>query len=111
MKKLIVKYSKILTAIYVFSYLSSEIIAYVFPNLLSYETANGQNLNIGIGYLRTGIRYLLNVLLVFVIAKEMKCLNLKSSILLILTFFSNITGVAFFLFLAFDQKTYLKNEK
>ena len=111
MEKLIRKYSKILIAIYVFAYLSSEIIAYIFPNLLSFEKANGQHLNIGVGYLRTGIRYLLNVLLVFVIAKEMKCLNLKSSLILILTFFSNIMGVAFFLFIAFDQKKYLKNEK
>jgi|TARA_R110002033_G_scaffold747_5_gene6554 hypothetical protein len=109
-EELIKKYLKILIAIYVFAYLSSEIIAYIFPNLLSIEKENGQHLNIGAGYLRTGIRYFLNVLLVFVLAKEMKFLNLKSSLILIVTCLSNIIGVAFFLLLAFDQK-YLKNEK
>ena len=80
------------------------IILTIWPNLLTTELPDGGTSTLGNGYLTSGFEYLINIVFIVLIAKEMKRGNLISIPILILTFFSSLLGVIFFLMIATQQK-------
>ena len=93
------------------TYLIAFILLTIFPKLLTTDLPHGGSVNLGIGYLETIMRYLLNILIIVFMHSDMKKINLKSIPVLILTFFSSLTGTIFFLFLIFEKHNITKNEK
>jgi len=84
------------------------IILTFFPGLLTSELPNGGSSTIGTVFLERGILYVLNVVFVILLSKDMKQLRFRSPLILIATFLSSIIGVSFFLLLA-TEKVLKKN--
>ena len=104
MKRLIKKYSILLISAIILSHLLTGIILTVWPNLLTTELPGGGTSTLGNGYLISALDYLINVVFIILLTKEMNKENIKSIPLLILTFFSSLLGVIFFLFIVAQQK-------
>ena len=103
MKKLIKKYSVLLILAVVISHLLTAIIMTIWPDLLTTEMPDGGTSILGSGYLTVGIDYLINVVFIIILSKEMNRENIQSIPILILTFFSSLLGVMFFLFVAYQK--------
>jgi hypothetical protein len=111
-KELIKKYTILFIVFKILTLIVPAILLAIVPDLLTTELPDGGSRTLGIGYLETEIRYFLNLVTVVFIYHDMKNLNLKSILLLILTIFSSATGIFFFLFFAYERKNnILKNEK
>jgi hypothetical protein len=104
MKQLIKKYSILLVSAIILSHLLTGIILTIWPNLLTTELPGGGTSSIGNGFLTSGLDYLINIVFIILLTKEMSKERIKSIPILILTFFSSLLGVIFFLFIAAYQK-------
>ena len=104
MKQLIKKYSILLISAILLSYLLTGIILTIWPNLLTTELPDGGTSTLGNGYLTSGLDYLINIVFIILLSKEMNKENIKSIPVLILTFFSSLFRVMFFLFIATSHK-------
>ncbi len=104
MNRLIKKYVILLIIAIILARLTTAILLIIFPNLLTTELPNGGTSILGKEYLERGIEYILNIVFVILLSREMKQLKFKSSLILIITFFSSLIGVIFFLFVAADNK-------
>jgi hypothetical protein len=111
MNELIKKYVILHIVTKILTYLIPIILLTIFPKLLTTDLPDGGSSSFGIGYLETIMRYLLNIIIIAFIYRDMEKLNLKSLAVLILTFFSSLTGTIFFLFLLFEKQNITKNEK
>jgi len=109
MIRLIKKYTILLAALIILVRLLTVLILTIFPDLLTTQISKGVTTTIGAGYLERGIEYLFNIALIIVLNKDMKKENIDAIPILILTFFSNLTGILFF-FLIITSKT-LSNKK
>jgi hypothetical protein len=112
MKGLIKKYVILLIIAIILARLSTIILLVIFPNLLTTELPNGGTSTLGSAFLERGIEYLLNIVFIVLLSKEMKKLKFKSHLILITTFLSSFLGVIFFLFIAADniEKTEIKSK-
>lgn len=97
MNELIKKYAALLIIGLVLSRILSAIILLAIPNLLISELPDGGTSTLGGGYLSGGIEYLINVGFIFLLSRDMKKEQIKSSLILIMTFFSSLIGVSIFL--------------
>ncbi len=104
MKQLIKKYSILLISAIILSHLLTGIILTVWPNLLTTELPDGGTSTLGNGFLTSGLDYLINIVFIVILSKEMNKERIKSIPILILTFFSSLLGVIFFLVIAANQK-------
>jgi len=112
MKKLIIKFSIILIVTKFLTAIIPIILLLIFPDLLTTELPNGGSSSLGIGYLESGVRYFFNIAIAFLVFKEMKSPDLKTTLLFILTLLSSLTGIIFFLFISFEKiNNNIKNEK
>ncbi len=104
MQKLIIKYSILLVVAMVLSHLLSGVILIIWPDFLTSVKPDGGTSTLGVGYLTSALSYLINIVFVVLLMKEMNKENIKSIPLLILTFFSSFLGVVIFLFIVAYQK-------
>ena len=97
MTELIKKYATLLILGLVLSRVLSAIILLALPNLLTSELPDGGTSTLGSGYLSGGIEYLINLGFIILLSKDMKKEQMKSNLILIMTFFSSFIGVLIFL--------------
>lgn len=109
MVKLIIKYAIVVVSTIIVSRLLTSTILEIWPNLSSIPHPDGGNSNIGAVLLEIGIGYLLNIVILFLMMKDMKKENLKSKPVLILTFLFTEAGIAFFLLAVGFKKLVLAN--
>ena len=101
---LLKKYSVLLIASMVASYIITALIMYFNPHLLTIQTSEGAMLTYGSKLLENGIEYLINIIFVFLMYREMKKMKFMSVPILILTLFSSSVGVIFlFIIHAYDN--------
>ena len=105
MTELIKKYATLLIIGLVLSRVMSAIILLAIPNLLTSKLPDGGTSTLGNGYLSGGIGYLINIGFIILLSKDMKKEQMKSNLILIMTFFSSLIGVLMFL-LSVAQKKY-----
>ena len=96
MTTLLKKYSILVITSIVTSYILSALILYLSPHLLTTQTPDGARHSYNLAFLTVGIDYLINIIFVFLLYREMKTLKIMSIPILILTFFSSLIGVIFF---------------
>ncbi len=77
--------------------ISIELITAFLPNLLTSQLPNGDTHSLGTIYLERALDYILNLLIVVLMYKDMKVLGIISIPILILTFLLNPIGIIFFL--------------
>ena len=97
MIELLKKYSTLLILAHIASRVFSVVILSIYPNLLITEEHEGGNSTLGNGYLNQVFELLFNFGFVFLLNYDMKKENIKSNLILIITGFSSMTGVLFFL--------------
>ncbi len=96
MTKLIIKYSILVIITFVIVRVVPYIILYINPFFLTIQVSEGVTTTYGTGLLEAAINHFLNFFIIIVLLIDMKKWNVKSYLILILTFFSSILGVAFF---------------
>ena len=106
MTTLLKKYSILVIASIVTSYLLSALILFLSPHLLKTQMPDGATQTYSTAYLKGGIDYLINIIFIFLLYREMKTLKIMSIPILILTFFSSLIGVIFlFIINAYENLT------
>ena len=106
MTTLLKKYSILVIASMVTSYLLSALILYISPHLLTTQTPDGVTHSFSSAYLKVGIDYLINIIFVFLLYKEMKKMKFINIPILTLTFFDSIIGIIFlFIIIAYENFT------
>ncbi len=106
MTRLIKKYTILVVASIVFVRLLTATIMTIWPDLLTTKISETLTHKISTGYLESGIAYLINIVFVFLLYKEMEKEKVQSIPILVLTFFSSLLGVIFFLLtIAYDKFT------
>ena len=104
MTRLIIKYSVLVVSSIVVARLLTATILTIWPDILTINISEGVTRNLGRGTLESGISYLLNIIIIFLLSKDMKKENFKSIPILIMTFFSSLVGIIFFfLTLAYNK--------
>lgn len=76
----------------------------IWPDLLSMKMPDEGVRTFGIAFLETGVEYIINIIFVILLSKDMKRENIFSLPILILTFVSNILGVIFFFLILANNK-------
>jgi len=90
----------------VISYLLAAVILLLSPHLLTTQTPDGATQTYSTAYLKDGIDYLINIIFIFLLYREMKILKIMSIPILMLTFFSGLIGVIFFfIIIAYENLT------
>lgn len=93
---LLKKYAILIIASIIIARLLTVIIMTIKPDLLTTKLPNGGTHTLGTGILETGIEYVINIIFIFLLHKEMKKEKVLSVPVLIVTFFSSLIGVLFF---------------
>ena len=96
MTRLIIKYSVLVVSSIALAQLITATILTIRPDFLTINISEGVSRKIGGGILETGISYLLNIIIIFLLSKDMKKENFKSIPILIMTFFFSLVGIIFF---------------
>jgi hypothetical protein len=94
---LIKKYSLLLIIGIALSRIVAGIILNTFPDLLTSELPDGGTSTLSGGYLSAGFEYIINIVFIILLAKDMKTEKINSPLILILTFFSAFIGILIFL--------------
>ena len=96
MTKFIKKYTILIVASIVIARIITATTLIIWPNLLTTKIAEGVTNKLGSEYLERGITFIFNIVFVFLVNKDMKKNEVKSTPILILTFFYSTLGVIFF---------------
>ena len=96
MTRLIIKYSVLVVSSIVVARLLTATILTIWPDLLTINISEGISRRLRRGNLESGISYLLNIIIIFLLSKDMKKANFKSIPILIMTFLSSLVGIIFF---------------
>jgi len=96
MTKLFIKYSILLIVSITIARIVPYIILTFNPDFLTIKVSENITKSYGTGLLEDAITYFLNIIIIVSLSIDMKKWNSKSILILILTFFSSILGVAFF---------------
>lgn len=111
MTQYIKKYSILLVSALILSHVLTGVIMIIWPDLLTRELPNGGFSTLGTGFLTSGLEYLINIVFVLLLYKEMKKEKVKSISVLVLTLFSSLMGVLFFLFVvAYERMGFVKSK-
>ena len=100
MNQLIKKYIILLLVATVITRLVAIILLGIYPNLLTTELPDGSTSTLGDAYLERFFEYLINIIFVILLLKEMRRLKFISLPILVVTFLSSYIGIIFFLFAA-----------
>ena len=110
MKFLLKKYVILLLATIITARILTALIMFIWPHLLTFQMPHSQ-ITYSNDYLEYGIEILINIVLVFIILKEMKKEKVVSVPILIITFFQNYVGILIFLLVLTHRKLLLKQSK
>ena len=94
---LIKKYSLLIIIGIVLSRILAGIILIAFPDILTSELPNGGTSTLSVSYLSDRFEYLVNIIVIIFLVKDMKMEKINSPLILIMTFFSAFIGIIFFL--------------
>jgi uncharacterized membrane-anchored protein YitT (DUF2179 family) len=97
MIKITKKYSILLVLGLVLSDILAGIILLAIPNFSTYELAGGETLTLSYEHLNIVAQYLINIGFMILLSKDMGKKQIKSNLILIMTFFSPFIGVLLFL--------------
>lgn len=106
---LLKKYAILVIASIIIARLITITILTIWPDLLITKLPNGGTQTLGNGFLETGIEFVVNIIFVILLIKEMKKEKISSYPVLILTFFSSVIGVLFFFLILADHKLKYKH--
>jgi len=95
------KYFYLLAGLYIVTHVLAAIVLLIFPDLLTIHYSKLSTRLISANYLIVLFEYITNLIVVYQINKDMKQTGQKSVPVLIITFFSTIAGVLFYLILLF----------
>lgn len=104
MKKLIKKYTILLITGLILARLLSLFIAEIWPEILIRNYDDGSFRTYSVGNIEMIIEYFVNVVFIFLIYFDLKKQEIKSAPILIITFFSCLAGVLFFLLVTYQKK-------
>ncbi|WP_111685605.1 hypothetical protein [Winogradskyella tangerina] len=107
MSKLIKKYAILLIIGLLISRILSAIILLAVPTLLTAELPEGGTSTLSGSYLSSGLEYLVNIGFIFLLSKDMRNEEVKSNLILVMTFFSSMIGVVLFLLSVAQKKSNL----
>ncbi len=106
MTTLLKKYSILAIASILTTSLLKALIIILSPHLPATQTPDGVIHTYNSAFLENGIDYLINIIFVFLLYREMKKLKFMSVPVLILTFFSGLMGVIFLIIInAYENLT------
>ena len=94
---LIKKYSLLLIIGITLSRIIDAIILNIFPDLLTFQLPDGGTSTLSSDYLSVGLDFIINIVFVVLLAKDMKTEKINSPLILIMTFFSAFIGILIFL--------------
>ena len=97
MSELIKKYAVLLLLGFLLSRILTALTLTLIPNLLTWELLDGGTSSLSHDYLRNGFDYVINIGFIMMLSRDMGKERLKSSLILIMTFFSSFIGVVIFL--------------
>ena len=95
------KYFIILAISYIAIRLLSVITLSIFPGLLSFEVSKNNFRSFSIDFLIAGLDYLMGIVFLILLRKDLKIFNLSNIPLLILTVLSPVSGIALSLLILF----------
>ena len=75
-----------------------------WPDILTKENIDGSTITYSYGLIERAFEYLINIVFIILIKKELDKQKIKSMPLLIVTFFSSFIGVVFFLLISAQNK-------
>lgn len=101
---LIKKYSLLLIFGIVISRILAGLILIAFPDLLTSKLQDGGTSTLSSGYLSGALEYLVNIGFIILLVKDMRTEKINSPLILIMTFFSAIMGIVFFLLTVASNK-------
>lgn len=105
------KYVILLVSALILSRLFPVILMAINPDLMTMQLSEEGTLSLGFGFLVTGFEYVVNIAFVVLLYKEMKKESIQSIPVLVLTFFSSLMGVLFFLFVvAYERMGFVKSK-
>lgn len=104
MDKILKKYTILVILTFIIISLINKIVTLIWPDFVMVLRNGNITQTYGPSLLEKGIEHLFNIVFFFLLYFEMKKGNIKSVPVLILTLFSNILGVIFFLFITVDHQ-------
>jgi hypothetical protein len=104
MNKLIIKYALFVIGTVLTARLVTFLIMLQFPLILTETNPDGSTTTLSLGLIERGLEYAMNIILIILMKKDLKNQNLKSPLILIITFFLNFIGVIFFLLFSLQNK-------
>jgi hypothetical protein len=109
MNQLIKRYITLFLIAMLFTRLAAVILLEIYPDLLTTELSDGRTSTLGNAFLESFFEYLINIIFVILLSKDMHRLKLKSIPILIVTLLSSYIGILFFLFIAADKTIETEN--
>ncbi|WP_282030853.1 hypothetical protein [Winogradskyella eximia] len=104
MINLIKKYSLLLIIGITLSRIMAGIILILFPDLLTSELPDGGTSTLSSDYLSVGLDFIINIVFIVLLAKDMKTEKINSPLILIMTFFYAYIGILIFLLTVASNK-------
>lgn len=104
MKQLIIKYSVLVIVTVLIARLVTFLIMIRFPMILTEINPDGSTTTLSLGLIERGLEYIMNIAVVILMKKDLDRQNLKSPLILVMTFFFNFIGVIFFLLFSLQNK-------
>jgi hypothetical protein len=111
MKQLIVKYSILLISAFILARLFTTITMVIWPDILTKANIDGSTTTYSFNYLEQVFKYVINIAFIIVLAYDLKKQQMKSIPILVVTFFSSLMGVLFFLLFAAQKKLIANTNK
>ena len=108
MRQLIIKYIILVIVTTLLARLVSTIIMIQFPMILTQVNPNGSTTTFPFEFIESALEYLMNIVIVVLMKKDLEKQNLKTNLILIVTFFSSFIGVILFLLSSLENKLIVK---
>jgi hypothetical protein len=100
-KKKVKKYFLLLAGSSICIWIFIRVLLLIFPNLLSFENPDNSVITYSDLFIEFFINYIVNILFIMLIRNDLMSHGLKSKPILIVTFFSSLSGVILYLIVLF----------
>ena len=110
MRQLIIKYAILVIVTTLIARLISAILMIQWPDLLTQFNDDGSTTSYSYGLIERALEYLMNIVILVLMKKDLDKLNLKSTPILIVTFFFSFIGVIFFLLISLQNRLTIKRQ-
>ena len=110
MRQLIIKYGILVIIMTLIARLISAILMIQWPDLLTQVNSDGSTTSFSFGLIERALEYAMNIVIVILMKKDFDKQKIKSTPILIVTFFFSFIGVIFFLLATLQNKLTLKRQ-